>query len=79
MFAASNGDDPARAMASLLASSNPFLGEFYNAGPTLNATGFNDEFGLTATDGVAGVGDLNSGWTNFGDLGALTGSSWMGL
>ncbi|GAA5961439.1 hypothetical protein JCM3765_003580 [Sporobolomyces pararoseus] len=73
------GDDPAQAMASLLASSNPFLGEFYNTGPTLTSNGFNDDF-LAGNDGVAGVADLNnSDWTNFGDLGGLSGSGWMGL
>ncbi|GAA5912771.1 Zn(II)2Cys6 transcription factor domain-containing protein [Sporobolomyces salmoneus] len=71
-----NGDeDPAQAMASLLASSNPFLGEFYATQPSLNSSGYNDDFGLTGVP----VGDLNSEWTNFGDLGGLTGSSWIGL
>lgn len=99
-----NGEeDPAQAMASLLASSNPFLGEFCTSPisafsllclrfesdpicestdatqPTLSSNVFNDDFGLTGSNGVAGVGELNSDWTTFGDLGGMTGTSWMGL
>ncbi|GAA6024806.1 hypothetical protein JCM11491_005613 [Sporobolomyces phaffii] len=78
--------DPAQAMASLLASSNPFLGEFYATQPTLlNSSVFNhDDFGLSGIGGpagaiIGGVGD-GSDWASFGDLGNLAaGSSWMGL
>ncbi|GAA5926170.1 uncharacterized protein JCM15063_000204 [Sporobolomyces koalae] len=67
-------EDPAQAMASLLASSN-FIGEFYATQPNLNANAFNDDFGLTNA-----VPDLNSAdWTNIGDLGVMSGSNWMNL
>ncbi|GAA6061097.1 hypothetical protein JCM10212_006298 [Sporobolomyces blumeae] len=70
--------DPAQAMASLLASSNPFLDEFYATQASLNSNTF-DDFGLNPANGVGGVGDVTTDWTAFDNLGGVSGSQWMGL